>query len=575
MLNKLNEKIKNLRLYLDDMIKYYGKMYFEGDENMSMIDYTKLQEVIINIMNDQNISYADFGVSEEKFNDVENPCFDMALIKKLAGSNTEKKGSISSNQSSIMLTGEQGAIFPCVKRAKYFGELLGKNMVFKIKVNIMKNNMLYMQSKSYTNENKVIQSYLITNETTDDRIEMGCKTLDGEEYVEFYETFTKDCFLVILKLKGEFRYIILAVNYEDAQKYFGDLKIDGKIVYFLYKINRVSKKNIKDVTYIDTDNISFVSSKIKEQHNRLIYGAPGTGKSNLLKKDIEKYNIDEDHYERVTFYPDYSYGQFVGMYKPISDGKDIKYDFVVGPFLRLLSKALKSKEDGTNEDFVLIVEEINRANAAYVFGDMFQLLDRDEYGKSEYDISISKDMEQFFAKDENPNISKLYLPDNFYIWATMNSGDQGVMPLDSAFKRRFDDYKLVSIDENEDVIKGIRVNINGVGNVEWNDFRKALNIYLIETFNVKEDKLIGPFFIKPKVLKDSVLFDRAFEDKLLMYLAEDVLNYNKQRLFGTNSLSKIKENYKCGNAFTEEFWSDIVNLDNIQIGISNIEIEQA
>lgn len=163
-------------------------------------------------------------------------------------------------------------------------------------------------------------------------------------------------------------------------------------------------------------------------HNRIIFGAPGTGKSFYLNKQRE-LNFAEDAYERVTFHPNYSYAQFVGSYKPISiqeniDGKltnEIQYKYVPGPFLRVLVQALINPQ----KNYLLLIEEINRANVAAIFGDVFQLLDREQDGASTYPIAISEDMRQFFTS-KGINISNLFLPQNLYIWATMNSADQGV-----------------------------------------------------------------------------------------------------------------------------------------------------
>ena len=308
----------------------------------------------------------------------------------------------------------------------------------------------------------------------------------------------------------------------------------------------------------NNDNEKLIELKpIDRERNRLIYGAPGTGKSYMLEADRINY-FEEENYERVTFYPDYSYGQFVGVYKPSTDNGHIKYDFTPGPFLRLLVEALKNKD----KNYLVIIEEINRANAAAVFGDMFQLLDRDNTGKSTYAISLSEDVKKYM-KSKEINEDKLYLPGNFYIWATMNSADQGVTILDAAFKRRFDEYKLVSINENEDLIKDIEVEINGVGLVKWNEFRKQLNKHLISNFKVREDRLIGPFFIKPSVLQDKDKFNSVFTDKLLMYLAEDVLNHKKKDFFKYISLSEMRDVYlKDENCiFKEEFWN--LEEDNI------------
>ena len=204
-------------------------------------------------------------------------------------------------------------------------------------------------------------------------------------------------------------------------------------------------------------------------YNLVVFGAPGTGKSHYLddkrgkkKKDvIGDSDSDESYFarcERVTFYPTYSYTQFVGTYKPVlDDKKEISYKFVPGPFLRLLSEALKNPES----NYLLIIEEINRANAAAVFGDMFQLLDRMSDGLSEYGISLAEDIKKWLkddakvqpiavgADDKDKEVAwngdMLRLPKNFYIWATMNSADQGVFPLDTAFKRRWE-FEYINVD---------------------------------------------------------------------------------------------------------------------------------
>lgn len=286
-------------------------------------------------------------------------------------------------------------------------------------------------------------------------------------------------------------------------------------------------------------------------YNRLIYGAPGTGKSYLLEDD-RKLFVGEN-YERVTFYEDYSYGQFVGSYKPTTDRVgNISYKFVPGPFIRLLVNAMNNPQD----NYVLIIEEINRAKAASVFGDMFQLIDRDgNTGEGEYGVAISEDLKLFLIGNVKeyypPKISPKYikLPSNLYIWATMNTADQGVYPLDSAFKRRFDEYKLVGINENESQkgLDKINVNIkcNSIGIVNWNLFRKELNKLLLTVRGIKEDKLIGPFFIKPDILQNDSKFQQVFKDKLLMYLLEDVLKNKNDKLFDKDcsSLSAIIDKY--------------------------------
>jgi len=304
---------------------------------------------------------------------------------------------------------------------------------------------------------------------------------------------------------------------------------------------------------------------IPRDHNRLLIGSPGTGKSFTLKQECEGTNTSPGFFntkniERVTFYSNYSYSQFVGTYKPKPGNKSdlddhshyITYEYVPGPFLSLLVRALldycKYGKDCSN--YVLIIEEINRAiNPAAVFGDMFQLLDRDMHGKGEYEISCSEEMRRYLDKQGLSQISKLYLPPNFYIWATMNSADQGVHPLDSAFQRRWNP-EYIDINDNEELITNYEVYINGYGECKWNDFRRTLNKRLIE-LDVREDKLIGPFFIKPIDLNDvsqqgeESAFQKTFKNKLLRYLSEDVFKHSKTGLFGERKYySQIVSDYQ-------------------------------
>ena len=268
-------------------------------------------------------------------------------------------------------------------------------------------------------------------------------------------------------------------------------------------------------------------------------GAPGTGKSYSISKMAEAF--DDLHKERVTFYPTYTYQQFVGTYKPSVEkdqagNKQITYSYVRGPFLRILTAALQNPQD----DFLLIIEELNRANAAAVFGDTFQLLDRNENGESEYPVAISEDMRLYFEaedsranntalRDATQNYTRLFIPNNLYIWATMNSADQGVFPIDTAFKRRWD-FKYHGINTDEDIIKGYKITINGE-TYYWNDIRKAINDRLLSSTMVNEDKLLGPFFIRLDALKDNDTLLEAFKSKVLMYLFEDAARHNRSSIF--------------------------------------------
>lgn len=156
--------------------------------------------------------------------------------------------------------------------------------------------------------------------------------------------------------------------------------------------------------------------KCKYSRNRIVFGAPGTGKSFALKHDTEEFlKGTSGTMERVTFHPDYTYSQFVGTYKPVSDAGTIKYEFVPGPFMRVFVDAVKSGMTKKPQPHVLVIEEINRAKVAAVFGDVFQLLDRDDDGVSEYDIQTSEDIRKYLAKEiggKPSNYARIRIPNN-------------------------------------------------------------------------------------------------------------------------------------------------------------------
>lgn len=282
--------------------------------------------------------------------------------------------------------------------------------------------------------------------------------------------------------------------------------------------------------------------------NRIVFGAPGTGKSYTINRERKALlgQDNETDYERVTFHPDYSYANFVGTYKPVpckdEEGRDaITYEYVPGPFMRVYTAALKSGRTDNPKPYLLIIEEINRANVAAVFGDVFQLLDRGDDNVSEYPIQASEDMKAYLARElgGNPDdYSKIRIPDNMFIWATMNSADQGVFPMDTAFKRRWD-FTYIGIDDNDAEIAGKTV-VVGEGpsqRVEWNKLRKAINHFLTKN-KINEDKQLGPYFIARKIVVpessteiDKDKFAETFKNKVIMYLFEDAAKQKRPSLF--------------------------------------------
>lgn len=266
---------------------------------------------------------------------------------------------------------------------------------------------------------------------------------------------------------------------------------------------------------------------------QIFYGAPGTGKSHRIKEIIKEHGIDEkEQVIRTTFHPDSDYSTFVGAYKPtikpVADkykavaGKDeeITYSFVPQAFLQAYVAAWNNQD----ENVYLIIEEINRGNCAQIFGDLFQLLDRDSDGFSEYPIMADKDLANYLkGKDEDGEDvltnkegikdGKLRLPKNLYIWATMNTSDQSLFPIDSAFKRRWE-WKYVPIDTKKEEWH-ILVNKH---KYSWTSFLDIINDTVL-TDETAEDKHLGFYFCKAE---NSIISAEKFVGKVLFYLWNDV-----------------------------------------------------
>ncbi len=405
-------------------------------------------------------------------------------------------------------------------------------------------------------------------------------------------------------------------------------KPDTLINYITYFDSRPYMNSITDVVPVE--------QKIDDDvYNRIVFGAPGTGKSHRLELDSKCFG---NNVERVTFHPSYSYANFVGTYKPTmtrndldwltddekkkviailqdksktaqekydllydkfkgesltrlpillgiytdegfktrkvdgtdtdntvernhgkairpylnlqpgNGGKEISYEYVPGPFMRIYTQAINHPE----EKYLLLIEEINRANVAAVFGDVFQLLDR-KSGVSEYPIATSEDIKAFlmnnleclkgkrideFSDEESKLYQEMRIPNNMFIWATMNSADQGVFPMDTAFKRRWE-FEYIGVDDESKEVEKYIIPIGDKEHrryVKWNDLREHINDVLSsDDCKVNEDKLLGPFFISKSMLESACereeRFITAFESKVIMYLFEDAMKMRPANIF--------------------------------------------
>lgn len=257
------------------------------------------------------------------------------------------------------------------------------------------------------------------------------------------------------------------------------------------------------------------------------FGAPGTGKSysikNIIRKSYPEYEESDSNpfVLRTTIHGEYSHFDFVGNVLPISRNGVVGYEFTEGIFTTALIRAMLNKEN----DVYLIIEEMSRGDIASIFGDIFQLLDRNEQGVSEYRIDnslISDELVKNGAKSKGDD--KIYLPNNLHIIGTVNTSDQNVNVLDTAFKRRFsfvyESVKPSYNTENGEILNSVTFNLGGK-EFEWNQFYLAVNQFIVSNLGLSEDKQLGQFFVK---FNEGVDVNETIKNKVLHYLWEDVQN---------------------------------------------------
>ncbi len=269
-------------------------------------------------------------------------------------------------------------------------------------------------------------------------------------------------------------------------------------------------------------------------NNMIYYGVPGSGKSHYLKKIIDDI-YGPKFIERTIFYPDYSYSDFVGQILPSQEQGNITYKFKPGIFTKILKSALLDQQN----HYFLIIEELNRGNASAIFGDLFQLLDRTNTGESTYQISNILIQEYFANNIPNRDISELIrIPSNLSIYATMNTSDQNVFVMDTAFKRR---WRFELIPNDITTFPNAKNLYIPNTSISWFEFHSKINKKIIENQESNsnfDDKQIGPFFVDESSLslipndKDTELMNK-FAYKVLEYLWNDVTKLNRIKWFGT------------------------------------------
>lgn len=367
--------------------------------------------------------------------------------------------------------------------------------------------------------------------------------------------------------------------------------------------------SILSLTGGDNHSVCSLEDKIVEDKVRplqqIFYGAPGTGKSHTIDEDT-----NESNRIRTTFHPDYDYATFVGAYKPTvkqvykygmlgkvimhEDHTPVKedvivYKFVPQTFIKAYVEAWRRYADAecTDKDFYLVIEEINRGNCAQIFGDLFQLLDRTNAGFSSYAVETESDLQNFLTTDEEyqldialtedikndngkviatavnvKNGKVLVLPPNLHIWATMNTSDQSLFPIDSAFKRRWDWTYMPIKYENV----GWKVVLDNEEVCKWTDLQRTLND-LIYDATESEDKMLGDWFVKAN---GNEINEEQLVGKIIFYLWNDVAKVDAGRLFDL----EIENNGRKRKGVFSDFYkkNGHVNTEVVRDWLKNINV---
>ncbi|AER19490.1 AAA family ATPase [Streptococcus suis] len=341
--------------------------------------------------------------------------------------------------------------------------------------------------------------------------------------------------------KGSFRILtsILKGGLNSYLKYHRSVvesKVEkDELVGYINRVEKYLELENKKLS-LDSENNTQVSDveeslekeeRITGGENILFYGVPGSGKSHAIDS---KYG--QERMYRVVFHPDYMNTDFIGQILPtIKEDETISYEFKPGPFTKVMRKAY---EDPANM-YYLIIEEINRGNAPAIFGEIFQLLDRTDSGESKYSVVNYDISKAIFDNDSIP----IRIPSNLTILATMNTSDQNVFTLDTAFQRRWT-MKLILNDINKAEHKNVKISDTSV---TWGLFNKVINELIISSnasMLSSEDKRLGAYFISPSDLsRDDI--EKRFSEKVIKYLWDDAFKFSRDKLFNTTSYKSLED----------------------------------
>ncbi|MFT5874833.1 MAG: energy-coupling factor transporter ATP-binding protein EcfA2 [Clostridium sp.] len=510
--------------------------------------------IVKRIIVKQNIKITDLGIHN---GDLESKWFDMALLKNLPESCVGSKNGMSSNQSSIILTGKEFELFPVIRRNEFSGNIIGRHITIELPVKIMSNNLKYLKEEKYNSENTIIETYITTNEATQNRVEFGTKKVDGNEYKEFYNKLYKNCKLLVLKIKGKLEYVIFALREEDSSEYLEDLELTKALTYFDFQ-TRIT--NPEQVTFIKNDNIKikeqmeggaqkqivskkdyevnfliksirqYVLSKsfiynyndlsnfylsLKTKPFAILAGISGTGKSKLVKLFARAVGATPENgqYNIINVKPDWNDSTELFGYKNIND------EFIPGKLTEIIFIA--SKEENINKPYFICLDEMNLARVEYYLSEYLSIIESREFDE---DNNIKTDRlftgEYLAAGNKYAN---LRIPENIYIVGTVNMDDTTFAfsrkVLDRANTIEFSDVDLDALDFSNEECESINVD-NGFFKTSFLNIKDALN---------SDDAFVRQTNSKVKDINEILEqgnknFGYRVRDEIVFYMLENKIN---------------------------------------------------
>lgn len=503
--------------------------------------------------------------------------YDGIIVKKLESSNTLDEGR-STHQSHIAITGEQMDIFPYIRSDGYFvsdDPELKKYFIAQIPVTLYQNNIHYLlggQSSSIYFQNGIRETATSVvrskRAAQADQIQVSMLNLDGADFVAFRRMVHTGSFLIILKVKSVFQYEAFGVKDVD-----GAPLIPLNNSFFKIATNTAVRVGSAYTPYFDTVD------RISTGKNVLLYGVPGSGKSWTIEHEYIKPG---SQVERLVFHPDYTYSDFVGQILPcVAENGQVSYEFTPGPFTNILRDAYLNPK----VEYILVIEEINRGNAPAIFGEIFQLLDRkveedgsnNDYpiGTSEYGITNANIAKIVYGDSTH----KVRIPSNLSIIGTMNTSDQNVFTLDTAFQRR---WQMRLIENNFENVNPSFANMPILDTtVTWVKFCTEINKIIVGNgarTTSSEDKRLGAYFIhksdlafddnmgdlrdgtydslrrkesmetiteEEKVqlatIRSAMMQNRRFPEKVIKYLWDDAFKFNQEAVFDKAQYQSLED----------------------------------